>query len=75
MPTIVPELAYDDLDVQHGGAAQAAWFEAVRHDTTEGRRAELRVGLERYCERDTEAMVVLLKRLTEAQEVDGGVGV
>jgi len=74
LPTIAPELAYDDLDVQHGGAAQAAWFEAVGYDTTEGRRAELRVGLERYCERDTEAMVALLKRLTEPQ-ANGGVSV
>lgn len=75
LPTIAPELAYDDLAVQHGGAAQAAWFEAVRDGTTEERRNELKVGLERYCERDTEAMVVLLKRLTQAPAVNGGLGV
>lgn len=71
LPTIAPELAYDDLDVQHGGAAQTAWFEAVQDGTTDERRNELKVGLERYCERDTEAMVVLLRRLTQAQTVSG----
>lgn len=70
LPTIAPELAYDDLDVQHGGAAQAAWLEAVRDDTTEERRAALRTGLENYCERDTYAMVVLLKRLTGEQDAN-----
>lgn len=64
LPTVAPELAYDDLDVKDGGAAQQAWFEAARPETSEARREELRAGLESYCERDTEAMVVLLKRLT-----------
>jgi hypothetical protein len=66
LPTIAPELAYDDLDVKDGGAAQEAWREAVHIDTTEERRAALKEGLERYCERDTEAMVVLLRRLVGA---------
>jgi len=72
LPTIAPELSYDDLDVQHGTAAQAAWFEASRTDTSEERRAELRNGLERYCERDTEAMVVLLRRLVEPASPTAG---
>lgn len=63
LPTIAPELAYDGLEVNDGGAAQRAWFEASRLETSEYRRAELRAGLEVYCERDTEAMIVLLRRL------------
>lgn len=64
LPTVAPELAYGDLDVKDGGAAQEAWFEAARPETSAARREQLRVGLEAYCERDTEAMVVVLKRLT-----------
>lgn len=67
LPTVAPELAYDDLDVKDGGAAQQAWFEAARPETSEARRDHLKAGLEVYCERDTEAMIVLLRRLTEAQ--------
>lgn len=63
LPTIAPELAYDDLDVKDGGAAQQAWFEAARAETSQARREQLRAGLETYCERDTEAMIVLLRRL------------
>ena len=66
LPTIAPELAYDDLVVKDGGAAQTAWFEAVHPDTSEQRREEIRTQLELYCERDTEAMVILLKRLIGA---------
>lgn len=64
LPTIAPELAYDDLTVKDGGAAQQAWFEASNPQTDPARQAELKSGLEIYCARDTEAMVVLLRRLT-----------
>lgn len=64
LPTVAPELAYDDLTVKDGGAAQVAWSESAHPDTTDARRAELKEGLEIYCARDTEAMIVLLKRLT-----------
>lgn len=66
LPTVAPELAYDDLDVKDGGAAQQAWFETANAETSEERREQLRAGLEAYCARDTEAMMVLLKRLTSA---------
>jgi hypothetical protein len=64
LPTVAPELAYDDLAVKDGDAAQLAWFEASNPYTDELRREALRSGLEAYCRRDTDAMVVLLKRLT-----------
>src|SRR5690606_33576576 len=67
LPTVAPELAYNDLDVKDGGAAQQAWLEAAEPATSAERREQLRAGLEAYCERDTEAMVVLLKRLVEGK--------
>lgn len=61
-PTVVPELSYDDLDeVRDGTAAQAAFAEAIRPETSPQRREELRNRLLAYCERDTEAMVRLVR--------------
>jgi hypothetical protein len=66
LPTIAPELSYEGLTVKDGGAAQEAWREAADPLTEESRRSELKAGLEVYCERDTEAMIVLLDRLVGA---------
>lgn len=63
LPTVAPELAYGDLDVKDGGEAQQAWLECAQAETTPQRRALLKAGLETYCERDTEAMIVLLNHL------------
>ncbi|MGF1546707.1 MAG: hypothetical protein ACFCUG_05240 [Thiotrichales bacterium] len=57
LPTIAPELAYDDLDVADGQMAQDAFAEMIHPETAVERREELRRGLLEYCRRDTEAMV------------------
>ena len=57
LPTIAPELAYDDLEVAHGMMAMDSFTEIMHHDTTDERREHLRVELLKYCERDTWAMV------------------
>lgn len=57
LPTIAPELAYDDLEVAHGMMAMDSIAEIMRPDTTDQRREHLRVELLKYCERDTWAMV------------------
>lgn len=59
LPTIAPELAYDDLMVADGGMAQQAFLEILDAATPEERREALREGLLVYCARDTEAMVRL----------------
>lgn len=63
LPTVAPELDYAQLDVKDGGLAMEAWREAVDPATSVARHAEIRAALNAYCARDTEAMVVLLKRL------------
>jgi hypothetical protein len=64
LPTIAPELDYVDLEeIQDGEAASLAYLEAIEPETSAARKAELEDRLERYCERDTEAMIVLEKRL------------
>jgi len=61
LPTIAPELAYENLgEVQEGGGAQAAFLEAVDVSTSAERRRELSEALHQYCNRDTLAMVQLV---------------
>ncbi len=63
LPTIAPDLDYSDLEVGDGVAAQLAWLEARSEQCTPERRAQIAKSLEDYCERDTQAMVVLLRRM------------
>ncbi len=63
LPTIAPELAYDGLEVKDGGMAMEVWHEAADPATSPVRVQAIRVALEAYCERDTWAMVVVLRRL------------
>jgi hypothetical protein len=57
LPTIAPDLAYDNLEVANGGMAQEAFGEIMHPDTTPERRQQLHNALLLYCERDTLAMV------------------
>ena len=59
LPTIAPDLAYDDLAIGDGGAACAAWREIYHPDTLEERRATLYTALPEYCALDTMALVRL----------------
>jgi hypothetical protein len=57
LPTIAPDLAYDNLEVANGGMAQDAFAEIMQPETLPERRMQLRNALLLYCERDTLAMV------------------
>ena len=64
LPTLAPDLAYDTLEgAQSGVEAQDAYLDATDPATESKRRDAIRLGMLAYCERDTLAMVVLLKRL------------
>ena len=61
LPTVVPELRYENLgEVRAGDAAQRAYQEAIHPATTLLRRHDLEQALRRYCRFDTEAMVRLV---------------
>ena len=61
LPTVAPDLSYQDLDeIQDGMAASKAYLEAINPATPEARRAELKQELLDYCRLDTEAMVRLV---------------
>ncbi len=57
LPTIAPDLAYDNLEVANGGMAQEAFSEMMQLDVTSERYHQLYDALLKYCERDTLAMV------------------
>ncbi len=61
LPTIAPELAYDELEVADGGQAQQAFAETLHPQTPPKRRLQLREALLTYCERDTWAMVKIAR--------------
>jgi hypothetical protein len=64
---VLPAMNYAELEVGDGNAAQLAWLDIVDPNTTAERRQTLHDALRVYCERDTLAMVELLRRL----KVDG----
>jgi hypothetical protein len=67
LPTIAPDLDYENLDlVRDGGDAQAAYLEAASSGVPAERRLALKVALEKYCERDTLALVRLCRFLERA---------
>lgn len=68
LPTIAPELDYQNLgEIQEGGAASAAYLEVIAKDTNAERRQTLRAGLLKYCERDTLAMIEVARFLQQGK--------
>lgn len=66
LPTVAPALDYGSLEVSDGGSAQAAYLEATAEGCPAERGAALDAALRLYCGRDTEAMIVLARRLTSS---------
>ncbi len=61
LPTIAPDMDYAQLEgIQEGAGASSAYLEAIRPDTSAGKRGEIRKNLLKYCKHDTEAMVRLV---------------
>ncbi len=65
LPALAPGFGYDELEVQEGLAASAAYARLVTGDVPEDEAAEAREALLAYCKRDTEAMVRVYQRLLD----------
>ena len=61
LPTIAPELSYDNLEVGNGGDAQEAYLEIINPNTETETREMLANALLKYCEQDTLAMVIIVE--------------
>lgn len=64
LPTVC-STDYADLTVGDGYAAQRAYLEAINPSTARERHNELAEALRSYCARDTEAMMILHRRLVQ----------
>ena len=63
LPTIAAELDYALLEIKDGGNAQQAYLEAISPECSPDRRKAIDAALRIYCGRDTEAMIILARRL------------
>jgi len=61
LPVMVPDLSYEDLDIQEGGSASLVYSELKNHD--ELTQAIQRNQLLEYCKLDTLAMVKIFEKL------------
>ena len=68
LPALVPDLAYDDLEIPEGLAATAAYARLIAGGAPQSEEARIKESLLAYCERDTEAMV----RIYEALLIESG---
>ena len=62
LPAVVPELSYDDLEINEGGLASIA-YESLQTETDLMFIAEIKQQLLEYCKLDTLAMVRILEKL------------
>ena len=62
LPALVPELSYDELEINEGGLASIA-YESLLSETDLMKIAEIKSQLLEYCKLDTLAMVKILERL------------
>ena len=62
-PALVPDLLYEDLEIQEGTSAGAYFARLADGDVVESERTRIRKALSAYCERDTEAMVRVYEAL------------
>jgi hypothetical protein len=62
LPALVPELSYDDLEINEGGLASIA-YESLQTEIDLMFIAELKQQLLEYCKLDTLGMVRILEKL------------
>ena len=63
LPVLVPELSYQELEVQEGGAAQRIWMQTVLDGQNAENREHIFDNLRQYCQLDTLAMVKIHEKL------------
>ncbi len=66
LPAMIEDLDYEDLEISEGSQAATAFVEMIDKETAGPKKEELAKALRAYCHRDTEAMVRLFQKLTEA---------
>lgn len=65
LPVFAPLYSYKDLEIQKGDLAQLRYSQMIQLPNSSPERAAIRNALLKYCERDSLAMVLILKELAE----------
>jgi hypothetical protein len=65
LPVLVPGMRYSDLDVQHGGEAQALWPKLCSPEMPPAERGKLRRSMLDYCAQDTLGMAKIVDFLLD----------
>ena len=77
LPSLVPELAYDDLDIPNGALASVIYRKMVFEEADLVKRLELANALHAYCARDTHGMLelrrVLMRKASGIDPIAGAV--
>lgn len=66
LPALAPGVGYGELEVQEGMAASSEYLRLVTSEVPAAEDAKVRKALLAYCERDTEAMVLVYRALLAA---------
>ena len=61
LPVLIPGFSYNDLEIKDGGSAASEWQRVTLNDAAN--TARVYTDLKKYCERDTEAMVLIHQEL------------
>lgn len=65
LPTLIPELSYEDLEIQEGSSASRLWKDVTLANPDMPEREKVYADLIGYCTRDTWAMVAIHRLLKE----------
>lgn len=68
LPVLIPALSYKELGIQEGGTASISWFNMINEKTPKEQKEKIKRDLLKYCKRDTEAMIEILKKLQRIVE-------
>ena len=63
LPVMIPEFSYKDLEIKDGGSAASEWQRVTLSEAAD--KVTVYTDLKKYCERDTEAMVLIHEKLIE----------
>ena len=65
LPALLPELSYENLDIQEGSQASLAYLRMISAETSAREKAEIERDLLAYCSQDTLAMVRIREELLD----------
>lgn len=69
LPTLVPELTYDEMEIKEGGEASRAYFAMCQTDDSQ-EIEKIRKALLEYCKLDSLGMMRILEKLKKLIQID-----